>query len=96
MDGIQTEADFAGVAQLVERLLPKQEVVGSSPISSTSVVARGMKKRTDRSERFRGPGPRIFDNRIESSQFRESFSRLKDFMAKLLRVNGGCLGAERR
>ena len=40
--------------------------------------------------------PRIFDNRIESSQFRESFSRLKDFMAKLLRVNGGCLGAERR
>ena len=55
-----------------------------------------MKKRTDRSEHFRGHGPRIFDNRIESSQFRESFSRLKDFMAKLLRVNGGCLGAERR
>ena len=103
---------LGAVAQLGERRPCKAEVVGSIPISSTSRQSAGseggsgdggMRGRGQRrSERERGS----HDPKLGSSLTTESGSnklRIQDSpslgtqnLVKLLRVYGGCLGAERR
>jgi hypothetical protein len=97
------QAARGAVAQLGERRLCKPQVVGSSPISSTISLPGGTRTGFPRSplrirEIRRGRSRSIFENRIgcnENANILQD-SRLRNFMAKLLRVNGECLGAERR
>jgi hypothetical protein len=74
------------VAQLGEHLLCKQGVTGSSPVIST---------RGESDEIARVLLARIFDNRIRrfSSVARRCSPQV---VVKLLRANGGCLGAGKR
>ncbi len=43
-EGFHIKADFAGVVQLVERLLAKEKVVGSSPIARSNTSQAAGKK----------------------------------------------------
>ena len=96
---IQAEADprlfgHGGVAQLGERLPCTQEADGSNPFTSTS-YAKSTISGLGRNP-GRAPGRGSLTIRCEwKKAFNLSLWRIT-FVVKLLRADGGCLGAKRR
>lgn len=87
-----------GVAQLGERLVCNQEVIGSNPFTSTRSHRDGrsvmMSVMTDPSSAMSGDISLTiaYCDRL----YLKLSIKMKIFMVKLLRAHGGCLGARRR